>query len=114
GLPLAAMQETTWWLLFVEVIVIGAGLLVAGVAGAAIVRLSLRPLRRVAATAGQVAELPLARGEVALSVRGPATGHDPRTEVGQVGAALNRLLGHVADALAARHESETRVRQFVA
>ncbi|MGE5828031.1 MAG: sensor histidine kinase, partial [Micromonosporaceae bacterium] len=114
GLPLTGVQETTWWLLLVEVIVIGAGLLVAGVAGAAIVRLSLRPLRRVAATAGQVAELPLARGEVALSVRVPATDTDPRTEVGQVGAALNRLLGHVADALAARHESETRVRRFVA
>jgi two-component system OmpR family sensor kinase len=39
---------------------------------------------------------------------------DPRTEIGQVGLALNRMLGHVDDALAARHESETRVRQFVA
>src|SRR5674476_451745 len=39
---------------------------------------------------------------------------DPGTEVGQVGAALNRLLGHVEQALAARHESETQVRQFVA
>lgn len=114
GLPLSGVQETTWWLLVVEAIVIGSGLLVAGVAGAAIVRLSLRPLRRVAATASQVAELPLARGEVALSVRVPETDTDPRTEVGQVGAALNRLLGHVADALAARHASETRVRQFVA
>ena len=37
-----------------------------------------------------------------------------RTEVGQVGAALNRMLGHVGDALAARQASETRVRQFVA
>jgi two-component system, OmpR family, sensor kinase len=114
GLPLAGVQQTTWWLVVVEAIVIGSGLLVAGVAGAAIVRLSLRPLRRVAATASQVAELPLARGEVALSVRVPETDTDARTEVGQVGAALNRLLGHVADALAARHASETRVRQFVA
>jgi two-component system OmpR family sensor kinase len=114
GLPLAGVQQTTWWLLVVEGIVIGSGLLVAGVAGAAIVRLSLRPLRRVAATASQVAELPLARGEVALSLRVPETDTDPRTEVGQVGAALNRLLGHVADALAARQASETRVRQFVA
>jgi len=39
---------------------------------------------------------------------------DPRTEVGQVGAALNRMLGHIARALAARQASETRVRQFVA
>jgi two-component system OmpR family sensor kinase len=59
-----------------------------------------------------VAELPLDRGEVALSVRVPDV--NPRTEVGQVGAALNRMLGHVAAALAARQASETRVRHFVA
>ena len=85
-----------------------------GSAGAVIVRLSLRPLRRVAATARRVAELPLDRGEVDLSVRVPDADTDPRTEVGQVGAALNRMLGHVGDALAVRQASETRVRQFVA
>jgi two-component system OmpR family sensor kinase len=47
-------------------------------------------------------------------VRVPEADTDPRTEVGQVGSALNRMLGHVADALAVRHASETRVRQFVA
>ena len=69
---------------------------------------------RVAATAARVAELPLDRGEVALSERVPEADTDPRTEVGQVGAALNRMLDHVAAALAARQASETRVRQFVA
>jgi len=44
----------------------------------------------------------------------PLRDTDPRTEVGQVGAALNQMLGHVSSALAARQESETRVRQFVA
>ena len=37
-----------------------------------------------------------------------------RTEVGQVGAALNHMLDHVGAALAARQASEMRVRQFVA
>jgi two-component system OmpR family sensor kinase len=37
-----------------------------------------------------------------------------RTEVGQVGAALNHMLEHVAAALRARQASETRIRQFVA
>src|SRR5207248_2698936 len=86
----------------------------AGLIGAYTIRSNLRPLRRVAATASRVAELPLDRGEVALSVRVPDVDTDPRTEVGQVGAALNRMLGHVADALAARQASETRVRHFVA
>jgi two-component system, OmpR family, sensor kinase len=39
---------------------------------------------------------------------------NPRTEVGQVGVALNRMLTNVTDALNARHRSELRVRQFVA
>jgi two-component system OmpR family sensor kinase len=62
----------------------------------------LRPLSRVAATAGRVAELRLDRGEVALAERVGARDTDPRTEVGQVGAALNRMLEHVASALEAR------------
>ena len=82
---------------------------------ALIVRRTLRPLRRVAATADRVAELPLDRGEVALAVRVPARDTDPRTEVGQVGAALNRhARPRRQRALTARQASETRVRQFVA
>jgi two-component system OmpR family sensor kinase len=114
GLSLADVEDAVTNLVLVEIGVAAAGLLIAGAAGTAIVRLNLRPLRRVAATAGRVAELPLDAGEVDLSVRVPDADTDPRTEVGQVGAALNRMLGHVGDALAARHKSETRVRQFVA
>ncbi|MEU8300599.1 HAMP domain-containing sensor histidine kinase [Micromonospora sp. NPDC048909] len=114
ALPLAEVQETVWWMVAAQAAVAAAGLLVAGGLGALIVRATLRPLRRVAATAGRVSELTLDRGEVALSERVPEPDTDPRTEVGQVGAALNRMLGHVAAALAARQASETRVRQFVA
>ncbi|RAO44548.1 Histidine kinase [Micromonospora saelicesensis] len=114
AIPLSGVQETVWALVAAQAGVAAVGLLLAGVAGALIVRATLRPLNRVAATATRVTELPLDRGEVALAVRVPAADTDPRTEVGQVGAALNRMLGHVADALSARQASETRVRQFVA
>jgi two-component system OmpR family sensor kinase len=114
GLPLADVRSTLLGQGLVEGGVALAGLLVTGLAGAVIVRRSLRPLNRVAATATRVAELPLDRGEVALSVRVPAIDTDAGTEVGQVGAALNRMLGHIAAALSARQASETRVRQFVA
>jgi two-component system OmpR family sensor kinase len=69
-------------------------------------------LRRVAATATQVAERPLASGEVTLPERVPDA--DPRTEVGQVGSAFNRMLGHVEAALARRAASEARLRRFAA
>ena len=114
GLPLSGVHDTVTRLAMIIAAVAAAGLLLAGVAGALIVRLTLRPLRRVAATATRVSELPLHRGTVELSERVPDADTDPRTEVGQVGAALNRMLGHVSAALTARQESETRVRQFVA
>jgi two-component system OmpR family sensor kinase len=112
GLPLHGVSDTVRRLELVEATVFGGVLVLAGVAAAGWVRLSLRPLRRVAATASRVAELPLASGEVAMRERVP--GADPRTEVGQVGSAFNRMLGHVADALAHRHASEERLRQFAA
>ncbi|MEV8392765.1 MULTISPECIES: sensor histidine kinase [unclassified Streptomyces] len=114
GIPAAQVQDSLSTLVLVEVCVTVAGLIAAGIAGSALVGVALRPLRRVATTATRVSELPLHSGEVAPLVRVPAAEADPRTEVGQVGAALNRMLGHVGSALAARQESETRVRQFVA
>ncbi|MGX6602946.1 sensor histidine kinase [Micromonosporaceae bacterium Da 78-11] len=89
-------------------------LVIAGWAGALIVRRTLAPLDRVAATATRVSELKLDRGEVELAQRVPEQDTDPRTEVGQVGAALNRMLDHVGNALESRHASEMQVRQFVA
>lgn len=90
------------------------GLTLVGVVGTALVRRELRQLDRVAATAAAVTATSLDHGEVLLDHRVPAGDTDPSTEVGQVGAALNRLLEHVEAALAARHESETKVRRFVA
>ncbi|MFD7089632.1 sensor histidine kinase [Streptomyces sp. NPDC059896] len=114
GIPAAEVQESLNTLVLVEICVTVAALVAAGIAGSALVGVALRPLRRVATTATRVSELPLHSGEVAPLVRVPDAEADPRTEVGQVGAALNRMLGHVGSALAARQESETRVRQFVA
>ncbi|MFK4596805.1 sensor histidine kinase [Streptomyces pristinaespiralis] len=114
GVPTEDVRNALGTLVLVEVCVTGAGLVAAGIAGAGMVGVALRPLRRVAATATRVSELPLHSGEVSLHERVPEALADPRTEVGQVGAALNRMLGHVGSALAARQQSETRVRQFVA
>ncbi|MFD0316025.1 ATP-binding protein [Streptomyces flavalbus] len=114
AVPTAEVTGTVNTLILVEVSVTAAGLAAACLAGAAIVGVALRPLRRVAATATRVSELPLHSGEVNLDERVPESECDPHTEVGQVGAALNRMLDHVHGALHARQRSETRVRQFVA
>ncbi|MEV7542512.1 HAMP domain-containing sensor histidine kinase [Streptomyces sp. NPDC089915] len=112
GLPLQPVEETVHRLETAEAIVFGATLAATGVAGALWVRLSLRPLQRVAATATEVTRLPLASGETAMPAPVPDT--DPHTEVGRVGAALNRMLGHVGDALARRQAGEERLRHFAA
>jgi two-component system OmpR family sensor kinase len=114
GLPLGSTESALMRLGAVEVVAGLLGVLVAAVAAAVIIGRTLRPLRRVAATAGRVAELPLSTGEVRLRERVPEADTDVHTEVGRVGSALNRLLQHVEDSLAARHASETQVRQFVA
>lgn len=114
AVPLAGVTATVDEYLLVEVVVAVLGLLVAAALATVLVRRELRPLERVAATATRVSEMPLARGEVDIPERVPDEDTDPATEVGQVGSALNRMLGHVESALTARHESETQVRRFVA
>lgn len=112
GLPLEPVEATVHRLELVAAIVFGAALALTGVVGALWVRWSLRPLSRVAATATRVSELPLASGVVALPPRTPAA--DPRSEVGQMAGAFDRMLGHVEDALTKRHASEERLRTFAA
>jgi two-component system OmpR family sensor kinase len=114
GLPLAPVQTALLRLGAVEVLAGLLGLLAAGGVAHLVIGRTLRPLHRVAATAGRVAELPLATGEVRLPERVPDGDTDSRTEVGRVGAALNRLLDTVEGAMAARQASEIRLRQFVA
>jgi two-component system OmpR family sensor kinase len=112
GLPTEPVDAAVHRLELVAALVFGVALVVTGVAGALWVRWSFRPLNRVAATATRVSELPLASGEVALPPRAP--GSDPRSEVGRVAGAFDRMLGHVEDALTKRHASEERLRTFAA
>jgi two-component system OmpR family sensor kinase len=112
GLPLQDIDSTVHRLQATELVVFAIALLLTGLAGAGWVTLSLRPLHRVTITARQVTSLPLGSGTVDIPNRVPDT--DPRTEVGQLGAAFNQMLGHVENSLAERETSEARLRRFVA
>lgn len=114
GLSMANIDTTLIRMLVIFGVVTVIALVAATTAGVIIIRRALAPLRRVAQTASKVAGLPLARGEVELPVRVAESDANPSTEVGQLGAALNQMLDHIAAALSARQASETRVRQFVA
>ncbi|MBK8458884.1 MAG: HAMP domain-containing histidine kinase [Micropruina sp.] len=114
GLPMARITEPiAGQLAAAGVLTLGA-IAISFLAAREVVARSLAPLNRLAATATSVSNLELERGEVAVPVRVSTSDADPVNEVGRVGLAFNHMLDNVEGALAARHESETKVRQFVA
>ncbi|TRW80774.1 HAMP domain-containing histidine kinase [Mycolicibacterium sp. 018/SC-01/001] len=92
---------------------VALAVLVTALCTIAIVRFALRPLRRVAATAAAVAELPLDGDNHTIAPRVATTDTDPGTEVGMVGVTLNRLLDHVERSLGDVAASNRRMRQFI-
>ncbi|WP_282852727.1 sensor histidine kinase [Gulosibacter sediminis] len=114
GVPTDEVLATTWLLAAIYTLVAAVAIALVGAGASALVARQLRPLERVADTAVRVSQKELAAGEVTIPERVPAEDTDPGTEVGRVGASLNRLLVSVEDALGAREASEAKLRQFVA
>jgi two-component system OmpR family sensor kinase len=112
GLPLHSVHDTLVELVLVELSVFGVVLLATITAGGTLIKLSLRPLTRVTATAQRVADSPLADHDSELTDRVPVAG--PKTEVGHLGVAFNRMLDHVEDSLRTRRDTEDRLRRFIA
>jgi two-component system, OmpR family, sensor kinase len=109
---LAHFDKTVAGLVWVDLL-IGAGVL-AGLAaiGVGLVRASLSPLRQIENTAAMIAAGNYSR-------RVPE--HDPNTEVGRVGYAINSMLAKIEGSIRARayseeraHDSEERMREFIA
>ncbi len=111
GLPTHPVEETIHRLVLIEAIVYAIALVLAALGGAALVRIALRPLNRVADTATRVAGLPLSGGTVSLPDRVPDA--DERTEVGRLTGAFNHMLEHVESSLQQRQAGEERLRRFI-
>ncbi len=114
GLPYSEVTGPMVSLLIMAGLLTGGAILISYVAARRVVERSLRPLTRLAATATQVSNLPLESGEGHVPIRVAPADANPASEVGRVGLAFNHMLDHVENALAVRHQSETKVRQFVA
>jgi two-component system OmpR family sensor kinase len=105
ALPLRDVARTLRRFRNIELLVtIGVALAVAGV-GLWLVRVAMRPLTGMAATADAIAA-----GDLSRRVS-PA---DDDTEVGRLGLALNTMLGRIEGAFAERQQTEDRLRRFVA
>ncbi|MDQ1445564.1 MAG: two-component system, OmpR family, sensor kinase [Acidimicrobiaceae bacterium] len=112
GIPLSDTAATLQRLLGIEVLVSLLVFAAAAAAGIWLVRLGLRPLGDIEATAATIAAGDMT-GRVALA--------DPGTEVGRLGAAVNTMLDSLDAAFAERQRSESaalsseqRMRRFVA
>jgi len=112
AVDLGPVGETISRLITVELIVGAAIVMVLAVVGAAVVRANLQPLNDIELTAGQIAA-----GH--LNHRVPEG--DPRTEIGSLGRSLNGMLAQIerafhaqGEAEQAAHESEERMRRFIA
>ncbi|MFI1436667.1 sensor histidine kinase [Streptomyces lydicus] len=114
GLSTANVDEALVRLVTAEAIITVSSLAAAAFASVMLTSRSLSSLRRVVARATQVARLDLHSGDVLLREQVPTTAADRCVETGQVAAALNRLINHVASALEARRANEMKIRQFVA
>ena len=105
GVPLDGVDEATRRLFAVEALALGVALAVLGLVTWWVVRLGVRPVRRMTETAGAIAA-----GD--LSARVPEG--TPGTEAGDLGVALNGMLGRIEEAFDQRTASEDRLRRFVA
>jgi two-component system OmpR family sensor kinase len=105
AVPLAATNQSLHRLLLVEGVVIGGVLLLLGIFAWGVVRVGLLPLDRMGHTAAAIAG-----GDLSHRVRTT----DPRTEVGRLGIALNRMLDRLEQAFSAREASQERLRRFIA
>ena len=104
GVSLSNVDASLSRLETIEAIVIASVLLALAILAWLVIRIGLRPLDRIGATAGAIAA-----GDLSRRVS-PADG---RTEVGRLGAALNAMLGQIEQAFAKRQESEERLRRFL-
>jgi two-component system OmpR family sensor kinase len=104
AMPLTDVRATQHRLLLIEGVVSGLVLAGIGVAAYWLTRRELRPLERMAQKSRAIAA-----GDLSQRVE-----DDPRTEVGQLGEALNTMLAEIERAFDDRLAAEERLRQFLA
>ena len=103
ALPIDAELANLRQLALIEVTVAAVALLVASVLGFVLVRVGLRPMTRLTAQTR-------ALGPAGSSARVDVV--QPRTEVGELGTAINAMLDETSAAMAQRTAAEAGLRRF--
>ncbi len=105
GLPLSSTESTFNRITVLTLAATGTVLLALALAGWWVVRLGIRPIDELAATADAVAE-----GDLSRRI-GPGP---PGTEAGRLAVAFNGMVHQIEGAFAERQASEDQLRRFVA
>jgi two-component system, OmpR family, sensor kinase len=105
AIPIQSLDATLSRLTTIDLLVSALVLVVLAGLGYVVVRLGMRPLEEIEATAGAIAAGDLSRR---------VDREDDRTEVGRLGASLNEMLQQIDRAFSEQRASEDRLRQFLA
>ncbi|MET8309207.1 HAMP domain-containing sensor histidine kinase [Micromonospora sp. NPDC005173] len=106
GQPLTEVDRAVQQLVWIDLLVGGAVLIMLASIGAAIVRTSLKPLVEIERTAAAIAG-----GDLTRRVPDPEEGQEyPTSELGRLSRALNAMLAQIEAAFTARAASETAAR----
>jgi two-component system OmpR family sensor kinase len=105
AMPMTDVDDTMARLVTVELVVTAVIVAVLGLVTWSIVRLGIRPIKQMTLAAERIAE-----GDRTQRVPEAA----PSSEAGQLGAALNHMLGRLDEAFDQQAASEDRLRRFVA
>lgn len=107
AVPLDDVTDTIGRLILVQ---LGGSLVILAALGLVswwVVHLGIRPVKDMTETASRIAD-----GDLTVRIPEPTSG--TTTESGALAVALNRMLGHIGEAMDQRADSEDRLRRFVA
>ena len=98
-------EKTTHQISIVFLIIGGIVLLFIAFASRQVIKLSMKPLKKIEETAEQIAA-----GDLSARLEN----FEPDTEVGRLSTSLNTMLSRIEESFAARAQSEDKLRRFVA
>jgi two-component system OmpR family sensor kinase len=102
---LSDFDKTTHQITIVFLIIGGIVLLFIAFASRQVIKLSMKPLKKIEETAEQIAA-----GDLSARLEN----FEPDTEVGRLSTSLNQMLSRIEESFAARAESDSKLRRFVA
>ena len=102
---LSDFDKTTHQISVVFLIIGGIVLLFIAFASRQVIKVSMKPLKKIEKTAEQIAA-----GDLSARLEN----FEPNTEVGRLSTSLNTMLSRIEESFAARAESENKLRRFVA